>query len=292
MITVAPATTFEAWAQFATGSTVGVRIRDGAGADFLARTTSGVTEDVAGSGLYRKPDFTAPSAAGQYELVWDDGTNYAAEELLVTYSVTAIAPSSNEYVTVAELKATLTLTGQTYADADITLAVYAASRAIDNYCRRRFYADTDATQVRYYRGLTDTPILRIDDLVTLTSVQTDPGGDGTYEETWTLNTDFTLEPDNATADGKPTTLIRMHESGRYSFSSSYPRTVKVTGKFGWPSVPHEVKAATSILATQLLKRAREAPFGVVALGVDTAARITRTDPHLKLLLDPYVKWRL
>lgn len=255
-------------------------------------STAGIIEDPTGSGSYLFRG-TAPASAGKYARLWDTGVGTALvadEDLIVTYSASASLPAANEYVTVSELKATLGLTGQTYADDDIALAVTAASRAIDNECGRRFYADTDATQVRYYTPL-NGDLMQVDDLVTLTSLETDPGGDGTWEELWTLNTDFTLKPANAVADGKPYTLIAMHPSGRYSFSTSYPRTIKVTGQFGWPAVPSEVKMAASILATALLKRAREAPFGVVALGVDTAARIAKTDPHLALLLGPYRKWR-
>lgn len=297
MITVSPGATFEAWAQgFATGltGTLGVRIRDGAGADFLARTTSGIAEDIASSGIYRKANFTAPTTGGQYQLVWDNGSGeYATEELLVTYTATAVAAAANEYVTVSELTATLSLTGETFAEADITIAVYAASRAIDGICGRRFYADSDALQVRYYSPW-DRELLVIDDLTTLGSVKTDPGGDGTFEETWTENTDFLLEPLNPELiDGtnrKPWTLITRHPSGSYYFPTVYPRSVKVTGKFGWAVVPKPVSAIATVLASRIVRRMREAPFGVVGLGFDGGAvRIPKVDPDLALLLTPYTR---
>jgi hypothetical protein len=69
-----------------------------------------------------------------------------------------------------------------------------------------------------------------------------------------------------------------------------PSSVAVTGQFGWPAVPAQVIEATTILATRLLRRAREAPFGVVGLGIDGAAvRISRFDPDVGFLLDPLVK---
>ena len=65
MITVQPSTSFEAVAQFDTGltGTLGVRITDNAGATTLARTTAGITEYPAGSGIYAVT-LTSPGAGG------------------------------------------------------------------------------------------------------------------------------------------------------------------------------------------------------------------------------------
>lgn len=195
---------------------------------------------------------------------------------------------ANEYVTVAALKTTLNLTGETFADTDIGVALEAASRSIDGHCRRRFYADADALQARYYSPVSKT-LLAIDDLVTLTSLKTDPGADGTFEETWTVNTDFVREPLNPElVDGtlrEPWTLLRVHPSGNYYFPAGLPRTVELTGKFGWAAVPPTVKQACGILAHRLLRRAREAPFGILSIGIDQpGARLSQTDPDLAGLL--------
>jgi hypothetical protein len=196
---------------------------------------------------------------------------------------------ANEYVTTAELKATLSMTGETYADDDIALALEAASRTVDAHCRRRFYPDANAAQVRYYTPWS-SGYVPIDDLIELTTLKSDPGGDGTYENTWVLNTDFTLQPTNAGAEGVPYTSLQMHPSGSYVFSTDYPRTVQVTGKFGWASAPPAVKQATSILAARLMKRAREAPFAVAGFSLDgSVVRVTRIDPDVEMLLAPFVK---
>jgi hypothetical protein len=75
MITTAPSTSTKIVADnFATGlaGTLGYRVRDLAENDTTARTTSGISEDIANSGIYRAT-ITSPATSGQYEIVWDDG---------------------------------------------------------------------------------------------------------------------------------------------------------------------------------------------------------------------------
>lgn len=195
-----------------------------------------------------------------------------------------------DYLTSAELKATLELTGETFADDDIALAITSASRAIDNICNRRFWLDADSSQVRYYTARHGR-LLEIDDLVVLTSLLTDQDGDGTFETTWVENSDFVLEPLNASADGEPSTAIRRRHLGSFYLPRNVERGVQVTGQFGWPSVPSEVTSATGILAARLVARSREAPFGVIGFGMDSAnaVQIARTDPDVMLLINPYIK---
>ena len=198
---------------------------------------------------------------------------------------------ASDYITLAELKATLSLTAETYADADISAAITAASRAIDKITRRRFWLDVGTTNVRFYSPDRLTR-LDIDDLVTLTSVTVDSAGNGTWADTWTLNTDFVLEPLNAAEDGFPWEKIIVHPLGKFLFPTSYPRSVQITGQFGWSAIPSGVVDYTTILATVLLRRKREAPFGIVAMGMDGGAiRIARTDPQAALLIGPYIRTR-
>lgn len=202
------------------------------------------------------------------------------------------------YLTTAALKATLSI-GSTYADADIQQAINSASRAIDFLCKRRgtssrfaFEQDADANQVRYYSPERVT-MLEIDDLVTLTQLVTDPSGDNTFPETWTLHTDFDLEPLNADSEGRPFTRLRVRPSGSFLFPVDYPRSVRLTGKFGWAAIPDGVVEATSIIASKMLKRAREAPYGVIAVNMDGAAvRIARSDPDVMLAIGDYQRRKI
>jgi hypothetical protein len=124
-------------------------------------------------------------------------------------------------------------------------------------------------------------------------LKTDEGGDGVYETTW-LTTDYILRPPNAVADGKPWTQIGVRRGGAQRFTTCYEESVEVRGRFGWAAVPSQVKTATTLIATRLVKRTREAPFGIAAAaGFETgAARISRTDPDVVSLLAPFGRRRM
>lgn len=289
-----PGATFEANVGGATTGqvgTIGVRISNLAtDTDFLARTTVGIQEYPASSGLYSK-SMTAPPTTGTYSIIWDLAGVFVAEDLIVTFTAASPGGSGPVYLTVAQLKATLTIpTG--FADPDITLAIGAASRAVDSTTGRRFWLDADATKIRYY-----TPhsyrVLQIDDLVSLGSspaVAIDRSGTGTFSETWVQGTDFVLEPFNAPSafPARPYETLRVRAlSGRW-LPQWIEQSVKITAQFGWASVPDDVTAATGILAAKLLLRSRSAPFGIAQAGVDGAAmRIARTDPDVYTLLRDY-----
>lgn len=198
---------------------------------------------------------------------------------------------ANEYVSASTFKTQQGITVTTW-DTFLASACTAASRAVESFCNRRFWADSDASSVRYYSGRPGSAVLSIDDLVTLTTLLTDTGGDGTFGTTLTNNTDFVLEPLNAAAEtpARPYTLIRIKPRASSAYFPTDPRSVKVTGKFGWAAVPEEVVQAASILVNILFKR-KDAPFGIATAGVDeqTAMRIAQTDPTIRALLGPFVR---
>lgn len=191
---------------------------------------------------------------------------------------------AEDYITLAELASSLSLT-ETFADDDLEAAITAASREVDRRTERKFWADTGD---RYYTPQSATR-LWIDDCVALSAVAIDVDRDGTFSETWTLNTDFVLEPLNADVEERPwTTITVLPQSGR-----AFPlrdRSVKVSGRFGWDAPPATVKQATSILAARLVKRVREAPFGVAGFGIEGAAvRVSSFDPDVDALLAGFVR---
>lgn len=197
---------------------------------------------------------------------------------------------STDYVTLAAMKVTLALPNTTW-DADVSASITAASRAIDGLCDgRRFYLDPDATSVRYYSPDGNGRELDIDDLNELASLMTDTDGDGTFDTTWTLNTDFNLEPLNAQADPNdvwPFTRIRVRPTSSLVFRG-FPRSVQVTGQFGWAAVPQAIVEGTTLLTERLFKIKREAPLGVLAYQ-DVAIRIAKADPNLQMMIGQYMK---
>lgn len=196
--------------------------------------------------------------------------------------------AATDYINPEELKETLSLTGETFADEDIRNAISSASRGIDGACDRRFYQDA-ADTTRYYSPTSWRTVV-IDDLSSLTSVTSDQDGDGVYEQTW-ATADIVTEPLNSTVRGLPITRLTVHPRNATLLAYQFPQSVKVVGKFGWPTVPAPIQTATGILATQLLRRMREAPFGVVTVGMDAGAamRIARTDPQIAFLIGPYTR---
>ena len=110
MIIQGPGDIFEATVTFEQGlvGTLGVRIRTSGGADFLARTVAGISADttVGTSTLYRVT-LTAPTNAGQYFVVWDDGVDIITEELIVTRTAGGIIPD--------ELPCTVWISGEDVA---------------------------------------------------------------------------------------------------------------------------------------------------------------------------------
>lgn len=199
--------------------------------------------------------------------------------------VLAHAPETNAYLEVEEIKSTLEIDSQ-HADEDLRTALVAASRVIDELTATRFYS-TAADEVRYYTPDTSWRVFT-DEINTLTELATDSGGGTAFAEVWTANTDYILEPLNATVGAtqiRPWDRILAHPRGK-SFPC-YPRSVRVTGKFGWATPPEAVKVATSIIATKILRRARSAPMGIVTAFDGTAVRMSRFDPQLDELLSPY-----
>jgi len=185
------------------------------------------------------------------------------------------------YATMTELKARLNITDST-DDVMLDNALSATSRWIDQYCGRRF---DYTTETRYYTA-EDGDLLRVDDLVSVTTLTTDENEDRTYETTWTAN-DYDKLPLNAALENRPYTTLEVSPIGDYAFPTG-AKGVCIIGVFGWPAIPGPVKEATLLLAAGLFKR-KDAIFGVLGT-VDTGmVRIAGLDAQVQQLLMPYRK---
>lgn len=194
------------------------------------------------------------------------------------------------YASLAELRAWVGIpVADTDDDERLTLALAAAESAVDAYCGRSFSVDAAAV-ARTFESLTGS-VVHIDPVATLTGlvVETDDDDDGTYETTWTVDTDFRAEPANAAAQGSPWTRLVASGSKVFPTSNRYFPGVRVTAKYGWPAaVPAPVKQATLIQAAFLWGR-KDSRFGVAGspefgneLRVESAL-----DRTAQALLGPY-----
>lgn len=160
-------------------------------------------------------------------------------------------------------------------DEDVERALAAASAAAEELCNRRFWLDpVDVTRV--YTAVSSR-MVSVDDVAFITSVTSDG----------VAVTDYLREPANANADGKPYLWL----TARTSRLSCLTQGIAVTGRFGWPQVPAQVEQFVNIIAAKLLKRTREAPFGVINPGgIDSqAVRLGREDPDTLLLVKPLMR---
>lgn len=188
------------------------------------------------------------------------------------------------YVTLSDLKVFVGI-GDTGDDATLQRALDASEEQVNTYTGRRFTADGSAV-IRYYDAL-DKGTVAIDPLSSTTdlAVAVDQDGNGTFEDTLVLDTDFRLAPYNAAVLSAPwTSLVALT-------GTTFPpgtRRIRVTGRWGWPAVPASVKQATLIQAARLWKR-KDAPFGVagsVEFGSELRL-LAALDPDVQALLRPY-----
>lgn len=189
-----------------------------------------------------------------------NGTCTGLTPALTSTNTTAGTGLTNGYCTLAEIKAIDVLNiSNTDHDTILESVIEGVSRAIDNYCARRFY---NAVETRYY-GAEFGRTIYVDDIASASglTIYTDDGHDGTYEYTW-ASTDFELLPYNAAFNGLPFTQIETTANGSYRFPRGR-KGVKITASFGFPAVPKPVNRACVLQATRLFKR-YITPLGVSA----------------------------
>lgn len=197
----------------------------------------------------------------------------------------------NGYVGPDDLRNSLGDDSQKLIAARLEDAINAASRAIDRYCRRKFWLDTAVTTKVFRVGCSD--VAWVSDIGSTSGlvIKTDPGLDGSFNTTWTAS-DYQLAPLNSDiVDGSdtitPWAFWEIDAVGSYSFPVDEVRaTLQVTARFGWSSIPDDVEQACLIKAAALYKR-KDAPFGVANFGDFGPVRIGRQDPEVMELLAPY-----
>lgn len=191
------------------------------------------------------------------------------------------------YASLAQFKASV---GIQDSQDDIALqnVLDATDTLIDLYCDRRTGFGT-ASETRYYTAL-DYQYVLVDDLVSVTTLQTDDDANGTYETTWTAGTDYVLAPYNNALDGFPYTEIDTSVSWPRNFPKDVYLGVKVVGVFGFPATPAAVVQAAIIQANAVWS-SRTSAFGVIgSQDLGGILRQTRAlHPEAAILLEAYRK---
>lgn len=190
----------------------------------------------------------------------------------------------NFYAPLDELKALLdiALTTTTY-DATLARLLEAACREVDGpeCAGRSFFVETG---VRYFDAPREvvqvtSPVLLVDDLLTVTGFATDEDGSRAYATVWTEGTDYDLEPHNEW----PKTAVQI---GPWSTKTwpGYARGIRITGTWGYgdgagPS-PWSAAGITATVATTAGTTLTLSAGGVVKAGhtilVDTEQMFVRS----------------
>lgn len=166
-------------------------------------------------------------------------------------------------------------------DTAILAGLTAISRHIENVLDRRFN-QTSAGVARYFDAgqpmsdddprarylvtprVYDNSAIKIDDIVTMTELASDTDGNGTYETVAGASDTF-LRPYNAAESGKPYTSIALAPLAAVSVGG-YAKAVRITGTWGWPAVPADIKEATIQLTAILRLETQRAQATITELG--------------------------
>jgi hypothetical protein len=189
---------------------------------------------------------------------------------------------TNGYATLTEVKNSLRIT-DSMDDTMLELAIESASRMIDGYTARTFY--NSGTAVRHYAATDDLNLI-IDDAISISEVaSTDEIGD-TYT-VWKTS-DYQLEPLNSRSDGLYMPYTGIRAVNDYAWPVVDQQALcRITGVWGWASVPVAIKQATIIQSSRLFKRL-DSPLGVAGFGDMGAIRVGRyLDPDVEQLAMPY-----
>lgn len=194
----------------------------------------------------------------------------------------------NGYCTEQEVRDQFGDDGSKLTQEIIGRAVNATSRSIDRFCGRRFWQDASAV-ARVYKPRGPYTVY-VHDISTTSGliVATDTTEDGTYDTTWD-SADYQVEPLGADADGGAYAWwqITAIDDKTFPLDTLRPR-LQVTAQGGWSAFPDEINQAAILKASSLFKR-KDAPFGIAGFADFGAVRITRKDPDVMGLLEPFIR---
>lgn len=180
-----------------------------------------------------------------------------------------------------------------HVDDDVDAIAFAraattASRAIDRATHRQF--GRTESEARFY-----TPrwshtrqawVIETDDVLSVTEVAVDPG-DGIWAAVELAQ--VVLLERNAAVESRPYERVAVRSAHMPPFT--YPTDcARVTGIFGWDSVPVAIEEATLLQASRLAVR-RDSPFGVAGSpeSGSEVRLLARLDPDVLTSVGDYVR---
>lgn len=191
---------------------------------------------------------------------------------------------TNGYCTLADVKAALRIT-DSIDDALLENSINSASRMIDQYCNRYFYSGSPG-EVRYYQA-NDGFMCWIDDAQAITEIKTSSTDPLIFDTTWQAG-DYQLLNPNQRANGAYSPYYAITATDNYLFPVwADMALVKVTGTYGWATVPEPIKFAAIIQASRLFKRL-ESPLGVAGVSDIGIMRVgANIDGDVAQLINPF-----
>jgi hypothetical protein len=208
----------------------------------------------------------------QYE-VWDStgSSDYyyrfrvenEASSLASAYSDVFRGTAATTYASLDDLVERLNLPDETRFNL-LNDLLGAVSSQFDNEAGRQFYRipQVDGTTVRLYDGNGGLTLRIPEGCVSLTTVEVATGTGGSYATLGT--TEWRLRPAHPAPDWPYTELV-LTDLATTTFTPGYD-TVRLTGVFGWASVPQLVTEAVLQLAQRSYNQSQTADAGQIGVG--------------------------
>jgi hypothetical protein len=166
------------------------------------------------------------------------------------------------YCSLSQLKAQLGI-GDVRSDEMLEGIIEAVSRLIDAECKTQFAATTEEL---YYTAQYGHELL-VDDILDVTSLETDDSGDGSYGTAWEP-TDYRLGPYNAQTGSQPRPYwwIEVTAAGQHRFPVGMRRGIRVTARRGFCELAALPKGVEAVCLRESLFQAQAnvTPYGMTA----------------------------
>ena len=247
-------------------------------------TTTGPLVVRTALGVYDAATYV-PDAVGEYTYRWVV-TGAITDSALGSFTVSD--PGPQEYAQLELVKAQLGKITRDDRDEMIQASILAASRMIDSETGvwpGAYRADRVATsrtftlQGRRYLTRGNRVAIIVDPISSASGVTVETG----YAATglYVPFTSFTTGPENAIVRGRP--IIEVYGAPGSFLSDS----IRITARWGWPTIPAEIELATRLQAARLYRR-KDSPQGVIASPEFGGLRVSRFDPDVRALLAPFM----